>query len=210
MCINFFKKFFENSEWEAYLITTLRNLDVPIKSDKIKNAGFEYEPDHIEGTNFDFYMEMENGSHLSFEIKYTETDFGGIKPDKKDPKKYDRKWDEIYSKKVNECPFLNCDEGEFYGYPRKKYYQINRNICYAHDKDAVLFLTPRANDSKGIIRGREYIESITKNSPNIRHIYWECLVEELLVVIADSDSDLKEYYEKFKKKYIDVLNNVSI
>ncbi|QFJ53423.1 PGN_0703 family putative restriction endonuclease [Pseudobutyrivibrio xylanivorans] len=205
MCMNFFKKFFEKTEWEEYLLTALRKIGVQMGSNQIENATFEFEPCHKEGTNFDFYMEMEDGSHISFEIKFTEPDFGGLNPDKNDPTKYDRKWKEIYSSLVDECPFLNCSKDEFYGNPRKKYYQINRNICYARKGDVVLFLTPKANNACGIDRGRNYIDSITEKYPNIRNIYWEELVKALMAIIDDVP-ELRDYYLKFQKKYIDVLS----
>ncbi len=36
---------------------------------KIENAVFEYEPDHEEGTNFDFYLTLDDGKRISFECK---------------------------------------------------------------------------------------------------------------------------------------------
>ena len=78
MCINFFKKFFEKEEYEGYLLAVLQCCGISIEGYKIENAVFEYEPDHEEGTNFDFYLILDDGKRISFECKYTETEFGGI------------------------------------------------------------------------------------------------------------------------------------
>ena len=110
MCINFFKKFFEKEKYEGYLLTVLKCCGISIEEDKIENAVFEYEPDHEEGTNFDFYLILDNGKKISFECKYTETEFGGISSDKRDPYKYNRKWDHIYKKLVSDSTFLFTDK----------------------------------------------------------------------------------------------------
>ena len=72
-------------------------------------------------------MILKDKTHISFEIKYTELEFGGISPDKNSLGKYQRKF--------------------------------NRNICYVKAGDIVLFLTPRANYSAGLVEGRNYIYS---------------------------------------------------
>lgn len=145
MCISFFKKFFENPDWEKYLIMTLQQVGVPVPTVQIKDAIFEYEPDPKEKTNFDFYMILENGVRVSIEVKYTEAEFGGISFDQKDPDKYARKWQDLYKGMVDNSPYLSCIEEAFFAQ-----YQINRNICYAWENDIVLFLTPRANDEENV------------------------------------------------------------
>lgn len=201
LCINFFKKFFEKEEWNGILLDVLKNVGVPITSDEIDCAIFEYEPDEKEGTNFDFYLILKDSTHVSFEIKYTESEFGGISSDKNNSGKYQRKWAEIYDKMVVSCPYINCNEQEFYG---KNHYQINRNICYAKEGDIVLFLTPRANDSAGLVEGRNYIDSFTSKNHKIMNIYWEDIIEVLMKLIKN-EPKLVDYYEKFKEKYIDIL-----
>lgn len=198
VCISFFKKFFEKYDWEQYLVKALKNVGVPLSSDEVDCATFEYEPDSKERTNFDFYMVMNDGSRVSMEIKYTEAEFGGISPDKNDPDKYSRKWKDIYKGMVDDSPYLNCGEDDFYDN-----YQVNRNISFAGERDVVLFLTPRANDAKALNEGREYIDSFTEKYPNIRNIYWEDLVAELMKLIVEPE--LVDYYSEFKKKYIDIL-----
>ena len=198
MCINFFKKFFEREEYEGYLLAVLQCCGVSIEGYKIENAVFEYEPDHEEGTNFDFYLILEDGKRISFECKYTETEFGSISSDKRDPDKYNRKWDHIYKNLIANSTFLFTDKKEFY-----RHYQINRNIVYADSRDYVLFLTPRANDAKGICDGRAYIDNM--ENQHIRNIYWEDIIQITLLTVAECEP-LEDYYFKFKSKYLDSWN----
>ena len=198
MCISFFKKFFEKPEYEKILLDVLKKSGVEIApEEKIKAAIFEYEPSPKERTNFDFYMVLLSGKKISFEVKYTEPDFGGISPDKDDPDKYDRKWDQIYKDMVLKSPFLDIDKEAFY-----KNYQINRNIVYAASSDHVLFLTPKANDEKGIAAGRSYIDQM--HCPNIKNLYWEDIAEKTMEAARDHQ-ELFEYYLKFFDKYIKFL-----
>lgn len=200
VCISYFKKFFEKPEYENYLLAVLRESGISIEQDeKIESAAFEYEPCVKEGTNFDFYLVLTGGKRISFEIKYTEAEFGGISPDKEDPGKYDRKWDEIYKEMVNRSPLLNVDRETFY----KPHYQINRNIVYAKAEDYVVFLTPRANDAKALIDGRNYIDGM--QNPHICNLYWEDVIGITQSTVKDC-KELKDYYFKFYHKYIEILN----
>ena len=148
------------------------------------------------------YLIFDDGKRISFECKYTETEFGGISSDKRDPnkynKKYNRKWDHIHKNLVADSIFLFTDKKEFY-----RHYQINRNIVYADSGDYVLFLTPRANDAKGICDGRTYIDNM--ENQHIRNIYWEDMIQITLLTVAECEP-LKDYYFKFKSKYLDSWN----
>lgn len=195
MCISFFKKFFEVDE--NLLLELLKQCGLKIDSSVyIRNAIFEYEPDSIEKTNFDFYLELSNNHSISFEIKYTEQEFGGISISKEDPEKYVRKWNSIYKKMVDECPYFvekeQCQQNVFY-----QQYQISRNIAHAKNEgDIVVFLTPRENQN--LDKGRKYIEEF--NNENIVNLYWEDVLEKLDQMIEDSQ-ELKVYYNKFRNKY---------
>lgn len=199
MCINFFKTFFENGFDGELLLELLRKSGLNFSNEAvIESAIFEYIKDPSEMTNFDFYIVLNNGTTISFEIKYTESEFGSVSKDKKNPEKYSDKWRDIYSELVEKSAYLSgCNEKRFY-----ENYQINRNIVFASEGDIVLFLTPRANDSKRLVEGRKYIDEL--KNPNIRNVYWEDIVDDLLGMLKE-ESMLKEYYTRFKEKYIDVL-----
>ncbi len=202
MCISFFKKFFEKEGYDQILIDVLRRSGVAIAQGvSIINAIFEYEPDRKERTNFDFYMIMSDSQRISFEIKYTESEFGGISKDKNDPDKYKRKWAKIYSVMVNESPYLHCNMDEFY---KNYHYQINRNIAYATAGDQVVFLTPKANDDNGIVEGRKYIDDMHGKYSCIMNLYWEDIYAVLMDKIEDQQ--LRDYYQRFGEKYIKILN----
>lgn len=234
MCISFFKKFFEAPEREGLL---LKILNEPITSNSTKDtilagttitaAYFEYEPDHAERTNFDFYLELSSGAHISIEVKFTESDFGKISPCRNDSQKYARKWSNTYVSLLKECACAqdklltckNCEQTvmcakggilndscvrsedcfihEFYDH-----YQIWRNIAYATSpKDIVLFLTPRANDALEV--ERSYIDEIGSqfDGPIIQNIFWEDLI---LIALNNTrfDPELHNYFLRFKEKYL--------
>jgi hypothetical protein len=100
---------------------------------------------------------------------------------------------------VKRSSFLHCDEVGFYDE-----FQINRNICYAGKEDVAVFLTPKANNCRGIEKGRKYIDLLNRNYSNIMNLYWEDLVDCTMKRVS-RDKELLDYYSKFKKKYIDIL-----
>ena len=194
LCINFFNKFFDNEQSEGLLLQILRASGLDIADgEHIEDATLEYEPDSKERTNFDFYLQLASDRHISFEVKYTESEFGGISPDRKNPNKYAVKWQDIYLSMVAKSPYLGgyCDENLFY-----KHYQIHRNIVYAKNNDIVVFLTPRLNHA--LDEERRYIDGFC--TPNIRNLYWEDIVSVVLKKTA-SDPDMYDYFCKFRDKY---------
>lgn len=221
MCISFFKKFFEYKKYEL-LLDVLRKAGIKIEDGaKIEAAAVEYEPNHCERTNFDFYILLTNGKHISFECKFTESEFGGISKTE-DTYKYADKWDKTYSAllkdsfyfkgKACDCKNKDClhngvlsksceKKKTCFIYEFHKYYQINRNILYATDKDDyVIFLTPREN--KSLDKERKHIDILAESygTDHIKNLYWEDLIETTLEVVKD-DADLYEYYRKFEYKY---------
>jgi len=193
LCINFFNRFFEDEQSEELLLQILRDAGLDISNgEMIEDAILEYEPDPKERTNFDFFLRLTSGRHISFEVKYTESEFGGISPDRKHPEKYTEKWKHIYLLMVQKSPYLgeHCDD-LFY-----KHYQIHRNIAYAQANDIVVFLTPRLNHA--LDEERCYIEGFC--TPNIRNLYWEDIVSVVLKAVQ-SNPDMCEYFRKFRDKY---------
>lgn len=194
LCINFFNKFFINMQSEALLLQILRDAGLDISDEeRIEDAALEYEPEPKERTNFDFFLQLTSSRHISFEVKYTESAFGSITPDERNPNKYADKWKNIYFSKVQACPYLSkhCDEALFY-----KHYQIHRNIVYAGNNDIVVFLTPRLN--RALDEERRYIDSF--GTPNIRNLYWEDIVPIVLKKVQ-SDPEMYSYFCRFRDKY---------
>ena len=200
MCINFFKGFFFQPDYEDILLAVLRNSGLEIPTDVyIEDAIFEYVPNASENTNFDFFLFLSSGRQISFEIKYTEPNFGTISPDQINSTKYNQKWDTVYSNLVKKSAYLDystCDKNQFYSN-----YQINRNIVYANSGDITVFLTPKANHS--LNTGCDYIDSF--KNPNIKNVYWEELILALDPLIC-GNHELQAYFEKFRKKYLDIID----
>lgn len=225
MCIAYFKKFFESREYEILLaeILMMQGIDVA-GCGEFTDAVFEYIPDAKEGTNFDFYLKLKNGKQITWEIKFTESEFGGTTKQAESSDRYITKYQYVYVPMLRKCayydyPDVDCDDyqclqtgeltddccvhnkcsiHEFY-----QYYQIRRNILYAAKPgDYVLFLTPRENEA--LNEGRAYIEHYATKwgTDCIRNIYWEDLLKTTLRVVS-CVPEMFAYYTKFKEKYFE-------
>ena len=222
MCIAFFKKFFESIEYENLLAEILLEMKIDVADARFSDAVFEYIPNIKEGTNFDFYLKLDNGKQLTWEIKFTESEFGGTTLDKRYPNRYIEKWKDVYTDMLSDCvyysyPAVSCDNYKCISngkltnnccvhdkcsvYEFYEHYQIRRNLLYAKNKgDYVLFLTPRENKSLDV--GRNYIEYYANawKTDCIRNIYWEDLLDVTLEAVSH-EPVLFDYYSKFKAKY---------
>lgn len=223
MCIAYFKKFFESRENEILLaeILKMQGIDVA-RCGQFTDAVFEHIPYAKEGTNFDFYLKLASGKQITWEIKFTESEFGGTTQTGGARDKYITKYQQIYIPMLRDCAYhdfrdVACDAYQCLGtgvltddcrgrdkcsiYRFYQHYQIRRNILYARNKgDYVLFLTPRENH--GLDEGRAYIEQYATRCATdcIRNIYWEDLLETTLYVVS-CEPELLGYYTKFKEKY---------
>jgi len=222
MCINFFKKFFETDADEHLLLDILRDLNIDIPHElSITSAQFEYVPNPYENTNFDFFMVLSDGRHISFEIKYTENNFGKIGKPAVSQDKYIIKWHKYYRPLLEKCPYFKKQTDCQYQYSCMMngeldnqckhnndciffqfftHYQICRNIAYAENKnDIVIFLTPKENDA--LENERMFIESFAEeaSTKNILNIYWETLINRS--ILRANSNDLRQYLERFRDKY---------
>ena len=224
MCVGYFKKFFEKGkDYEHLLVEILVRQGLDLEGcNRFSDAVFEHIPNPKEGTNFDFYLKMADGRQITWEIKFTEREFGGTTKQKGAERRYRDKYEDIYVRMLRECAYYQfpnvicdcyqcletgsltndccvyeeCSIHEFY-----EHYQIRRNILYAKKKgDYVLFLTPRENTS--LDRERKYIEDYAGKlgTDFIRNLYWEDLLETTLQVVSPNP-ELLDYYTKFKEKY---------
>ena len=224
MCIAYFKKFFENEAYEPLLAEILMMAGIDVAGAEFVDAIFEYEPYSAEGTNFDFYLSLSDGRRISWEIKFTEKDFGGTTKKKGEEERYITKWKTVYMQMLQKCVYCDypdvhctdyrclasgkltddcCSHDKCYIHEFYQYYQIRRNIAYAQKEgDYVLFLTPRENNS--LDESRAYIETYASkcNTDHIRNVYWEDLLKITLQVVS-CDSNLLDYYTKFKCKYFE-------
>ena len=224
MCISYFKKFFEKEEYEPLLAEILMMLKIDVSGTSFSTATFEYMPDGKERTNFDFYLTLSDGRSISWEIKFTESKFGGTTKTEGTNDKYIKKWHEIYTPALRACAYYNypsvdCDDFQCLSsgklentcvkchdcsiYDFYNHYQIRRNITLATKPGSyVIFLTPRENIN--LDDERKYIDKYAREwaPENIKNIYWEDLIEITLKVVS-CDDYLYDYFSKFQAKYFE-------
>lgn len=95
LCINLFFPLIAESM--LAVVTALLGLG----KESVTKACFEKESDlenvnaNERRTNFDFYIELESGCSIFFEIKYTENEFGSAKKDEEHQEKYNRLYEPL-------------------------------------------------------------------------------------------------------------------
>lgn len=135
LCFNlFFPLLADNARPLKKVLDALR-----ISGEPALGATFEFQPDHIEGTCFDFMLPMASGARVYFELKYTESKFGKAPADSDHIDKFQR----VYQRRLFgrfEEPF--CCQARFLAN-----YQILRNIWHLdiESGDIAVFLFPGAN-----------------------------------------------------------------
>jgi len=157
------------------------------------NCEFEKILDTIEATNFDFYVQQQDGHRVLFEIKYTENEFGKTVGDKRHINKYNT----IYRPKLEKLlrsEFLNQD----FVFNN---YQVIRNLSYIDDLTTVVFLFPEANQH---LKGTADLISkilLPEYVQQTRIVYLENLTRQILN--SDYLKQLHHIFDTFKQIYID-------
>lgn len=183
---NFFQPIIDNDLYYALLEKN------ELKELKLNS---EYERVNCDETQFDFYIYNES-FQASFEVKYTEDGFGVTDYDS-----HKEKWESTYKEKV--AKLLGKDiltPEDFFAN-----YQIWRNILFTLEKNHhSYFLYPsfRKDDLSPVIE--EILESYPELKKKVGILYADDFVKK---IIADENSSkaLKEHYQEFKWKYLDVL-----
>lgn len=193
LCINLFFPLMVESKLN--LITDL--LDVP--ETLITSACFEKESDIEVGigrkTNFDYFLQLSDGTRIYFEIKYTEAEFGKAKKDQEHRKKFTA----TYLPLLEDNRFIKpeyCDVDAFLDS-----YQIMRNLSHIDDKSLVVFVCPKANKKihSQVQAARENVLT-DQGKIKFKTLLLEPTIDEILRQIETSK--LQEHYTEFKEKYL--------
>lgn len=199
MCINFFYPLIQ----EKAMGIILRYLNIEGKlSYASTNFVFEKEStiEKTSGrkTSFDFFIKLDDGTEICFEIKYTESGFGKAKHDAAHKEKFLN----IY------LPLLINNKGINDEYKNETFfldnYQIMRNLVHINDKRYVVVIYPEGNLTvhKEINSVKDNIMSQT-GKENFRHIGWENLIDYLNKELQPGD--LRNYYvHDFSDKYLNI------
>lgn len=141
-------------------------------------ANFEKEFDDGEGTNFDFYLESQDGkSHLYVEVKYTEQGFGTCE----DNKTHRNKFRNIYLGQIADSICLSQKAKRMRSsndFPiMRKHYQLFRNTLRVNgENDFFVCLYPKENtiaESHFVDFKEKYIDP--QMASHVLNVYWEDL-----------------------------------
>lgn len=147
----------------------------------------------FEESNFDFYVALQKGHRVLFDIKYTESEFGKVERDDTHFKKYN----EIYKPRL-----LSIVRPEYLTLDFVfDHYQIIRTLSYIDDITTVVFLFPKENQS--LMEAKNIILKILqpKKQQKVRIVFLEEIITK--IISARYLEHIKPHFEKFKEKYID-------
>lgn len=201
MCINFFYPLVKNNlmsvklgeinpkgNWGDMSVCNFEKLSDDELALKKSCPGFG------EPTNFDFYLETLNGYEVSFEIKYTEAEFGKAEKEKGVfCSKYNPKY-EAYQSMMKPWIIKNRDKTDFLNN-----YQLMRNLLFLQDsKRYVVFLIPKDNKkvAKQAEATKDWISDEMRDHVVVLH--WE----DLLPIVKTGG--LNGYYQEFYEKYLNL------
>lgn len=156
----------------------------------------DYEVAQEDDTQFDFYLKTTTGDSYSFEVKYTEDDFGTTTVEG-----HHEKWINIYKDKVDKLTGKDkVSEEDFFAN-----YQLWRNIIFTIERNHyTCFLYPKfRNDdlSESVKKIMDKCKSLDKNKVII--INADDFVEKILNS-PDFSEKLKNHYKIFSEKYLEI------
>ena len=193
LCINLFYPLIA----EKVLGLIMRFIDIP-QASKLDDAEFEKES-KLEiadrRTNFDFYIGYSGGSHVFFEIKYTERDFGKAKNDDEHREKFKKTYLPLLERSV--CLSEQCHNESFF----LSHYQMLRNLVHLASNTHVVLLFPSANSGIRQQAVEAYDHFLTDAGRSRLKVVF---LEELVSYIEANCSiaSLVEYYGQFRDKYL--------
>ena len=159
-------------------------------------AAFEFQPDPSEGTCLDFSLTLKPGTHVNFEIKYTESEFGSARADRSHLDKFEAVYKGKLSGRFDES---FCCASRFL-----KHYQIGRNVWHLNKEagDMAVFLFPRANAR--LLQDEKVIRScaVEPFRSRIRVLYLEDLITALEPELRGMGGGGQQYLSELRLKYL--------
>lgn len=157
---------------------------------------FEHISDPTEGTNFDFYLRLNSGTQLFFELKLSETGFGTAQNNLR----RHRKLETVYAPRLRHHVDDACLNPIYFF----QHYQLLRNISYLnHGTPDMLFLIFPFQNTRLLEEGTSIVSKVKPPVHNkIRLIDLEVVVDDILQAAGREESMLREHFLHFQEKYI--------
>ena len=165
-----------------------------VARDDSGKAIFEYEPNPIEKTNFDFAIKYDDGSCVTCEVKLTESGFGTVTGEQNHQDKFRAHYE------VDAARVLVPDKAEMMEF--FKDYQLYRNVMHLskNPRNYSVFLHPEANES--------FKETEAKLDDALRPEYRSRAkvvhLEDLIPDLAETAKSgvLEQHLTGFSEKYV--------
>jgi hypothetical protein len=192
-CLNFFYPLIQENQISLLLLL------LGVEGEGVQ-CEFEKVIINEEGTNFDFYIKLQSGRQLFFEIKFSENEFGKVK----DEDKYRQKYEAVYKDRL--AGKLKSGLSEYQTLIQN--YQLLRNISYVSDENEDLLIIICPTENKKLHKEYGYVVDnviVPSLHNKVRMITWETLLEEMAALLQNTSKvpdRLVEHYEKFGEKYI--------
>jgi len=194
VAINFFYPLMKEGKFDV-LLNALN-----IENEKVIDHGFEKVINTKEGTRFDFYLKLDSGRQIFFELKYTEKSYGMAKADFSHIKTYRN----IYSKKIQTYIKRDyCTKEEMF-----KHYQLFRCAMSLNVEkgDQLVIIYPTWNNSAAKKASLFYDNMIVDSlKDHVKLIRWEDLIKNIESYLNANKGDvLAQPIKAFKDKYLNV------
>lgn len=194
MCFNLFFPFLDDRRENMPML--LQAFGLPTEG--VAEAVFEKKLDAREGTVFDFFIGYKDRRHVTFEVKFTETDFGAAKQDAI----HDGRFRSIYFAMAEKTlkpayrdvkAFLNN-------------YQFLRNLVYlgtGSNNDLCLFVLPKTDPAYADIEERLDDALLPELRSKAKVVWLEGLVSDLVALAKLAGSvRLCHHLDAFREKHI--------
>lgn len=192
MCFNlFFPLLIDNQQGIPCLTAALGFSDGAVET-----VAFEFVPDPVESTNFDFFIRFRSQRRVYFELKLSEGGFGSAKNDKH----HNDKFEGIYKRKVADRFLPKYGDADHFF----KNYQVMRNIWHVefNTPDLLFFILPRRNAL--LEEPAKFIQGCLLEGcrDQVRVVYLEDLISGIEKNVPGSHDRLTTHFTLFREKYL--------